>query len=153
MTESFTAYGHVDSEGRIRIYHLDVLQHALEERFSAKSIMITYAERTYQFSDGLRNYYFGPMLTEMQRAFYDAGWDISKKEIDTWLRSQFLYFETYDPETDTWIRENHTLKKKKDSEITPRMFRHYIDNCIRFAAEYLSWPIAYPNEELNDNEK
>ena len=77
MTEEFTAYGHVDSEGKIRIYHLDILQNALEQRFSRKSIIITYAERTYQFSDGMRNYYFGVLLPEMQRGFYDAGSDCS----------------------------------------------------------------------------
>ena len=69
------------------------------------------------------------------------------------MRSLFLFEETYDAKTDTWKKENHTLKKKKNSKVTVSMFRHFIQNCIRWAAEYLNWPIGFPNEIIDDNEK
>lgn len=147
-TKSWTTFGHVDDQGKLHIYNQDDLKDKLKGPFLRTSIELRIRERPWPFSDSQRGYYFGVIVKEIQAAWRAAGEIKSQKEVDTELREKYLYQEKLDPETDTWIKEIHTLRKG-ESQVTKKMMREYCELCIIWAVQALDWPIPYPGEELS----
>ncbi len=150
-SKTFTTFGHVDDQGKLQIYNQDDLRAKLQGPLLRTSVELRIRERQWPFSEAMRKYYFAVIVKEIQKAWRAAGEIKSLEEVDTDLRLKFLYKETRDPETDTWIREPHTLRKG-ETEVTKKMMREFCDLCIIWAVQALDWPVPYPGEQLSREE-
>lgn len=145
------AFGHVNGESELSIYSRDLFMSGLSH-FNQSNVEIIIRERFRPFSDQMREYYFAVIVREVQKAFRYVGVIKTLKDTDYYLRYLFLYTEEYDEETDQWSKTLHTLKKG-ESEVSMKMMKEYCDLCIIFSAQSLDWPIPFPNEELEHEEK
>ena len=99
----------------------------------------------------MRKYYFGSLLRELQKAFFAAGQEYGIDELDYIFRMKALYKEVYSEDHGRMVREPHSLKDS-DSEVSIQMMSYYFEYIIRFAAQNLDWPIAFPNELLDSSD-
>lgn len=146
MKQGFKVFGHVNSQGILRIYHRDVMEQKLK-RMSRTSVEIEILEQDEELQNNWRSYYFAVVVKEWKRLLHYLGNPATLADTDTLLRQMFLFKEKYNPETDTWSKEIHTLRAG-ETEVSQKEFRFFIDQCIKKAAE-LDWEIPYPNEQLN----
>lgn len=145
MKNEFTAYGHVNSEGEFKLYDAEHFWKRIATSFSATNIEIVIREGHNEFSDGMRGYYYGIIVPEVQKAFEASGVIKSKKEIDYDLRDLFLYTETWNEEKGEFEKEYHTLRKD-ETKVDGKMMKGYCEKCIIWCITNLDWAIPYPNE-------
>lgn len=144
-------FGHVNSEGSLLIYSRDLFLGNIQDHLKSKSIEIIVRERESDFSHNMRKYYFKVVIGELQKAFLSAGMHKTQKDIDYLMRDKYLYYETVDEDTGEFEKHLHTLKKD-ETQVTRRMFKQYIEDCIRFASQYLHWAIPFPHEILSEED-
>lgn len=140
------AYGHVNANGELKIYSQGEFKNSIKEYLSSASVEITISKAHTEFSNGWRRYYYKYIVKGFRAALLNAGIDISEHDADYYLRDKFLYWEEYDQENDVYHKHPHTLRKG-ETKVTPKMFRQYCMQCIRFMAEYLNWQVPYINEQ------
>lgn len=149
--KTYTAYGHVDSDGKLSIYNKSLLNGNIREYFKSTSIVLTISEKTNEFSDNMRAYYFSVVVKQVQKAYRSTGVVKTLKEIDYELRGMFLINEVYNEDKGKWEQEPHTLKKGQ-TLVTYQMMRDFIDMVIAWSIQNLDWAIPYPNEQMEDND-
>jgi hypothetical protein len=91
-----------------------------------------------------QNAFFHSILPELQKGFYDAGWDNVKTPEDAkWkLKKMFLTVKVYNEKTgeeDEYVRRTRDLNKEE--------MNTFLEEVLRLAAEYLSLTIYSPNEQ------
>ncbi len=147
----YTTYGHVDSKGKLAIYNRDLFNRTIKDYFKSTSIELIISQKTYEFSDVMRSYYFAVVVKEVQKAYRSTGVIKSLKDVDSELRGMFLYNETYDEVKGVWETELHTLKKG-DTLVTKKMMSEFVDLVIAWAIQNLDWAIPYPSENMDEDD-
>lgn len=141
--------GVINSAGALKLYN----QQQFLEIIAANAC--TNVEIVIQKHKGishpLRSYYFKIIVTELQKAFYNVGYDYTKDDVDYLMREKFLYYEQYSETLDRYIKHRHTLRAG-ETQVTRKMFLEYIQQCIRFGAMYLNWAIPQINENLSSSD-
>lgn len=143
-------YGTINDKGQLSIYNRDLFLKRVT-RFPSQNIEIQIIKREGAFTHQMLKYYFSVIVPEVQKGLLYAGNDITKGDTDHMLRNKFLYIEVYNSENDRWEKKMHRLNNQ-ESEVTFGMFKTFMEDCIRFAAQYLDWAVPYPNEIFTSSE-
>ncbi len=149
MGKSIHSYGHVNQDGELSIYHRKDFVSKVKNDFKNTSVELIVQPRFKEFSDDHRGYYFGVVVKETQKAMRYSGNFMSLKEVDYFLRERFLYVEKFNDEEGEFVKELHTLRKG-ETKVSSTMMKEYCEMCIIFLAQWLNWPIPYPNEILTN---
>lgn len=147
MGKSIKVYGHVNSDGVLSIHHRNNFVSRLKSDFKNTTVEFDLIPRFREFSDDHRGYYFGVVVKQTQKAMRYAGNFMSLKEVDYFLRERFLYYEVFNDESGEYEKTVHTLRKS-ETQVSSKMMKEYCEMCIIFLAQWLNWPIPYPNEIL-----
>ena len=142
--------GHINNDAKLNIYHKELFLIQLS-RFKNTSIDIIVREKQNRFNDSFRDYYFGVIINEIQKAYLSTGLIKSKKDVDYEMRGLFLFEENVNEETGEYEKILHTLKKG-DTKVSSKIMKEYCELCIIYAAVNMDWAIPYPNEDLTINE-
>jgi hypothetical protein len=151
MIQEVISFGHVNGEGDLALYDKKSFLTAIKSKLKNSSIELIARERFYPFSDAQRAYYFAVIVTETKKAFLSSGVLKSLKETDTFLREQFLFKETLNPETGNYEKEVYSLGNL-NQEVSKKMMREFCETCIIFCITSLDWAIPFPNEIFGPNE-
>lgn len=141
---------HMNDDLEIKIHSLYKHKNILDQYFKNSSIELTIRKKVYRFSDALRSYYFGVIIPELKKAWFNAGISKSEDQCDREMREKYLYYEEYVEDLDQNVKIIHTLRRS-DTKVNNEMMKTYCHLCIIWAAENLNWQIPYPNEDINEH--
>ena len=149
MENVIDTFGEIQ-EGKLLIYDNELLKSRLQNTPDCRiRLLITVRKGTV--TQQMRRFYFGPLLKELQKAFFAAGQEYAIDELDYVFRMKALYKEVYDEERGRMIKEPHSLKEA-DTEVTISMMSFYFEYIVRFAIQKLDWAIAFPKEILDGSD-
>lgn len=147
--ELFREYGHIDSEGKFKIYNLDQF-YLRAKNFKSTNIEVVVLKRHGTFSHQQRKYYFSVVVPEVVRAIeHTNGETYSRHEVDTFLRGEFLYTEVYSEESDQMERVNRRLSNA-ETDVSTVEFKKFIEDIVQWAARDLQHAIPMPNEIFDE---
>jgi hypothetical protein len=91
-------------------------------------------------------YYFAVVVPLIRGGLFDVGYKLSIEQTHEYLKEQFLRQEIINDQTGEIKIINRSTTELKTVE-----FNEYFEEIIRWADEYLSIKIPYPNEFEEDN--
>jgi len=115
--------------------------------FEGKSMTITIEKKRSKRSSPQNRYYWGVVIPIFREGLIDAGWNrfnCSKEKVHEMLKEKFLpKNEIVNQVTGEIIEMPASTSEQTKSEMI-----EYIDDIIRFSAEFLNVQIPLPNEVL-----
>ena len=110
--------------------------------FVGREVIVTVQRKRKMRSLDQNAYYCAVIVPHICDALNDAGELVTRKEVHEFLKFRFLRIQKIDEDTAEVIYEYG----RSTSSLKTYEFCLYIDNCIRFGAEYLGIKIPLPNE-------
>lgn len=134
-----TLFGHMPLQGKLQCQPFALLLETLR----GKSIKIEVSDAKPSRSSQANRYYWGVVVFLIWKGLKDQGWEMTREGTHEMLRVRFLSEDrpiNEDGEFVTVVRSTTDLSTEE--------FGVYLEQCVRFAAEYLNVTIPAPGEQL-----
>lgn len=135
-------FGHI-KDGLLKITDRRKFDADMVEYFSESPVEIIIQHRKKRRSLNLNNYYWGIVVTLITEALRDLGNEVDKETTHQFLKCRFHYKEIVNEESGEVIKIPQTTTQMSNTE-----FMEYMEECKRFAAQFLNTIIPDPNEDL-----
>ena len=140
--EKLEFYGSVSDNGVLTVpqkFNTDV-----GRLFRGREVIVTVQRKRKVRSLDQNAYYWAVIVPNICDALNDAGEVVTRQEVHEFLKFRFLRVQKIDYDSGEVIYEYG----RSTTSLKTYEFCLYIDNCIRFGAEYLGITIPLPNEVL-----
>ena len=140
--EKLEFYGSVSDTGILTVpqkFNTDV-----GRLFRGREVIVTVQRKRKVRSLDQNAYYWAVKVPNICDALNDAGEVVTRQEVHEFLKFRFLRVQKIDYDSGEVIYEYG----RSTTSLKTYEFCLYIDNCIRFGAEYLGITIPLPNEVL-----
>lgn len=135
----------IKKNGVLSIANRKLFDEELRALSSDKDVEVTVeVKKRKRYRSGLQNrYYFGVVVHLITDALRQLGHEVDKEDVHNFLKGKFLYIELVNETTGEIERI-----PKPTPECTTTEFMEYIEDCKRWAAQFLGIYIPEPNEQL-----
>ena len=134
MNNEFNIVGKVSSEGKLLISGKDEMNDFLSKWKNAKVVGML---RVFlpESTEAMIGYYYGKILPDVQRAYFDLGNRYTIEETDLELRRScpLMRYWIYDEKADDHVIVMHIVK-----DLTKEQMKSYIEWIQQFASENLN---------------
>jgi hypothetical protein len=154
MKKPLTFFGqvqHGDKGATLDIPNKHEIAQRAYEAFGECRVTVTIAPIKARRSDAQNAYYWSVVLPHIYQGFIDAGNEVALQDVHDFLKDRFLEA--------TQINDRHGnpigQQRKTTSMLNKEQFAAYLNECIRFAAEYFSInvPEAVNEGRFPENER
>lgn len=112
------------------------------KQYEGKEVQICFSKPVKKRSHPQNRYYYGCVVPLVKIGLIDAtGEQYSNEQAHELLKSEFLKQEVT-------LKDKVVLRTKSTTELTTAEWEIYMQECRRFAAEYLNTDIQEPNEQI-----
>lgn len=134
----------VSADGHIKLTRTIV--EGAAKMFPGKEIILTIEDAENIRTLDQNKYYFAAIVNPITEAFNDAGERFEPDEVHEILKYKFLRVV----DIDEWTGEIKTEYVRSTAKLKIYEFCFYLEDCIRFAAEYLQLAIKPPAEHRQE---
>lgn len=145
MTREITYKFDIDKDGKVAKIHNKRLFDQDLKMFAGKSIKVKLSRWTKQRSLPQLRYYMGCLIPQIIDGLVDNGYprsELSTTLVHELLKSKFLKDEIVSTETGEALS---VIRSTSDLTTTDMM--NYIDDIVKWAAEFLNISVVLPNEQ------
>lgn len=114
----------------------------IKKFFAGQEVILSVEKKSKRRTLNQNNYYWAVVVDLIRQGIIDTGELLTSSEIHDFLRFRFLKQQKVNEESGEVIYEY----ARSTAELMVHEFSFYLDNCIQFAAEYLS--VAIPSAML-----
>ena len=140
-----TTYGHIES-GKLKIHYKEKFKESISQ-FSDGRVEVKVRRLYNKRSHPQNDYYWGCLIQEFIDGYKDTtGESITKNQAHEILKGQFNSKEIINQKSGEVIRVPQST-----SNLTTTEFMDYIEECIRFIAEWFGRTVADPGEQTQLN--
>lgn len=133
-----TYYGRVTESGEIKLPGAKMRKEA--QAFAGKEIEVTIQRKKKHRSDPQNRYYWGVVVEMIRAGMKDMGDEVTVEQVHEFLKWRFLRVQKVDENTGEVLYEYAGSTRK----LGTIAFSEYVENCCKFAGEYLGVEIPLP---------
>lgn len=133
-----TYYGRVTESGEMKLPGAKMRKEA--QAFAGKEIEVTIQRKKKHRSDPQNRYYWGVVVEMIRAGMKDMGDAVTVEQVHEFLKWRFLRVQKVDENTGEVLYEYAGSTRK----LGTIAFSEYVENCCKFAGEYLGVEIPLP---------
>lgn len=145
MANELTYTASIDENGAMKIINRNVFDRDIKSYFTGKKVSLKVKQYRKSRSNLQNKYYWGCCIPSVIDGMVDIGYprhEIDSEVVHEFLKGKFLKKELVSEQTGDILQ---VTGKTKDLNTVD--FSNYIDDIIRWAAEFLSISIPLPGEQ------